>query len=242
MSNYEERIADLERSLADCRSEIASLRSSRLARRVLLVAAPLAILGWCVVQTGAQTPASSPVPKPAEPVATAADAGKIVQASRFEVVDKGGKVLATLGAAGDTGELAIMNADGKAVAKLGPHRNGTGDGTLTTFSRGGDVLVHIASTGKKDGVISTYNHDGQELIMLGVNEKGSGAILTSNANGLPMTLLTGMPEGGYIGTYNDSNHVVVKIGVKDQGAGIIEVIGADGNVAEIDPTDWPEKE
>jgi len=129
----------------------------------------------------------------------------VIQARRFELVDKEGCVLSRIEAdEKGGGEISIYNKNGQGIVKLSTtekgglfgitNKNGmwvagitvteSGAGGIVIRNSKGKLATHLGVTSKDEhGIILTYNNEGKAIVSLKSTENGDGTIVTYSKDG-----------------------------------------------------------
>ena len=116
----------------------------------------------------------------------------VIQAKKFEVVNKNGKPVAQLGADEDGGIARVFGNNREEVVVLSASKSG---GVLNIKSKAGSQMASITSS-PEGAILSTHNGQGKVLVLMGGNDRGSGAIQTRNNKGNTLVSLGTNTGGG----------------------------------------------
>jgi hypothetical protein len=221
--NLEQRVADLERQLAEAR---------RLRGRLQRLSAVLALAG-----VGAVTIAANLQP----------EVPQVLQARRIEVVDEQGHVVVAAAASEAGGQIDVWNADHINVARLWVNAHG---GDLAIWNRagqnvfgafagadGGEVGIWDAKGSPAlrgharpdGGVFTVHNAAGTAVVTAGNDKQGAGAIKVSDARGLPRFTAAVDQAGGQTRLLGgDGKPLVVSGAAGTGGGGFVEIFNGQG--------------
>ncbi|MHC4776313.1 MAG: hypothetical protein ACYTBR_13760, partial [Planctomycetota bacterium] len=221
--NLEQRVAELERQLADTR---------RLRGRLQRLSAGLAL-----ALLGAVTVAANLGP----------DVPEVLQARRFEVVDEQGHVVVAAAAGAVGGQIDIWNADHINVARLWVNAHG---GDLAIWNRegqnvfgafaaadGGEVGIWDAKGSPAlrglaqpdGGTLTLHNAVGTAVVTAGNDKQGAGALKVADAQGLPRFTAAVNEAGGETRLLGgDGTSLVASGASRATGGGNVEIFNGQG--------------
>jgi hypothetical protein len=126
-----------------------------------------------------------------------------IQARKFEVLDKNGKILVRLSELDGLGSVTTYTPAGEILVDLVPTKSGAG-GIVLYNGKGKQTMVMTDVTGG-GGSLLINNSNGDKVLSFGRNTSEGGSITTFNSRGRTGLLMTNdTSHAGAILSYDDS--------------------------------------